>query len=557
MNQGDKRTIVIIGGVAGGASAAARARRCNEHARIIMYERDAHVSFANCGLPYYVGGEISDREKLLVASKRLLIDRFRLEVHTHHEVISINRDVKTVTVRNLQNNSTHEQPYDRLIISTGASPIVPKVSGADASNVFTLRNIEDSDRIKQFVNQNRPRRAVVVGAGFIGLEMVEQLSNRDLDVSLVELADQVLPPLDVEMAKVVEHELRDRNVTLYLGDGLDSFRTEGDNVVAVRLNSGAELAADMVILGIGVRPNTHLATACGLELGPQGGIAVDDRMRTADANIYAVGDAVEYEHRVTGSTMRIALGGPANRAGRVAGENAATDADVRVQPVLGTAIVRVFGKTAAMTGLSVKLARRLNMAARAVVISGGHHAGYYPGSEQIILKLVYDPDTGKVLGASAVGGAGVDKRIDVIATAMHFGARVHDLAGLDLAYAPPFGSAKDPVHLSGFAAENDLSGFTPLAQLDDEIEGEQIIDVRSPEEFEQVHLPSAQLAPLHELRDRLDGFDASAPTVVVCHGGLRAHVGARILKQHGFENVRNLTGGMQIQQLRRDDPAKT
>jgi len=549
MRQDVGRTIVIIGGVAGGASAAARARRCSENARIIMYERDAHVSFANCGLPYYVGGEITDRGKLLVASKELFADRFRVEVHTLSEVVSIDRVGKKVTVRDTRSGETHDQSYDRLIISTGASPIVPKVAGVDAPNVFTLRNLEDADQLARYVREATPRRTVVVGAGFIGLEMVEQLAGLGLNVSLVELADQVLSPLDAEMAKIVENELVERGVTLYLGDGLDSVITDERRAAGVRLNSGAEVAADLVILGIGVRPNVALAQACGLELGGQGGIAVDPTMRTSDPNIYAVGDAVEYQHGVAEMNMRIALGGPANRAGRVAGENAATDGEARMAPVLGTAIVRVFGKTAGMTGLSTKAANRLGLANRAVVITAGHHAGYYPGSESMVLKLIYDPDNGRVLGASAVGGEGVDKRIDVIATAIQFGATVEALSGLDLAYAPPFGSAKDPVHMAAFAACNDRSGFAPLAQVDDDLDGQQIVDVRTQEEFNDFRLPAAKLTPLHELRDRIGELDPNAPTVVVCHSGLRAHVGTRILKQHGFNNVRNLTGGMAMRRI--------
>lgn len=549
MRQDVGRTIVIVGGVAGGASAAARARRCSEDARIIMYERDAHVSFANCGLPYYIGGEITDRGKLLVASKELFAERFRVEVHTLSEIVSIDRDGKTVTVRDTQSGETHDQSYDRLIISTGASPIVPKVAGVDAPNVFTLRNLEDADQLARYVREATPGRAVVVGAGFIGLEMVEQLAGLGLNVSLVELADQVLSPLDAEMARIIENDLVERGITLYLGDGLDSVITETERAVGVRLGSGAEVAADLVILGIGVRPNVALAQACGLELGAQGGIAVDPTMRTSDPSVFAVGDAVEYQHGVAEMNMRIALGGPANRAGRIAGENAATDGNAKMTPVLGTAIVRAFGKTAAMTGLSTKAAHRLGRANRAAIITAGHHAGYYPGSESMVLKLIYNPDNGRVLGASAVGGAGVDKRIDVIATAIQFGATVEALSGLDLAYAPPFGSAKDPIHMAAFAACNDRSGFARLAQIEDDLDGQQIVDVRTQKEFNDFRLPAAKLKPLHELRDRIGELDPNAPTVVVCHSGLRAHVGTRILKQHGFDNVRNLTGGMAMRRI--------
>jgi len=548
MKNDSGRTIVIVGGVAGGASAATRARRCNEDARIIMYEKDSYVSFANCGLPYYIGGEIEERDDLLVARPELFRNRFNIEVHTLCEVTAIDRAAQTVSVQNRQTGVTTLQSYDRLILAVGASPIVPPISGADAPNVFTLRNLEDTDRIKQFVKEKKPQRAVVVGAGFIGLEMVEQLRRGGIQTAVVELMEQVLPPLDAEMAHQIQQALEQHDVELHLGDGLAGFRVADAMATGVKLNSGGVLDADLVILGIGVRPNTKLAEQAGLELGPMRGIRVNEHMQTSDPYIYAVGDAVEYQHGVLGTPARVPLAGPANRAGRLAGQHAATDEAPPMAPVLGTAIVRVFEKTAAMTGLSVKLARKVGREARAAVVVAKHHAGYFPGGEAMTLKLIYEPTTGKVLGAQGVGGAGVDKRIDVIATAIHFGATVGDLAGLDLAYAPPYGSAKDPVHMAAFAACNDLAGLTPLCPLDKDLSGRQIVDVRTDAEVSKMRLPNAKHIPVDQLRERLEELDASRPTVTVCHSGLRAHVAARILRQHGFDDVADLTGGMFVRQ---------
>ena len=544
MSKDAPRTIVIVGGVAGGASAAARARRCNETARIILYEKDAHISFANCGLPYYIGGEIEQREALLVASPNLFRDRFNVEVHTHHEVTAIDRDAHTLEVRNGETGKSFTQAYDRLILAVGASPIVPPVSGVDAPNVFTLRNLEDTDKIKAFIDKHKPRRAAVVGAGFIGLEMVEQLHRRGIETALVELADQVLAPLDPEMAHIIQETLEQRSVEIHLGDGLKAISLADGIATGVELNSGTVLSADLVILGIGVRPNIKLAKEAGLELGPMGGVTVDEHMRTSDPRIYAVGDVVEVQHGVVGGPVRVPLAGPANRAGRIAGQHAGSDTSPTMTPVLGTAVVRVFDRTAATTGLSVKLARKLGREVRAAIILAKHHAGYFPGSQVMTLKLVYDPTSEKVLGAQAVGGEGVDKRIDVIATAIHFGATVRDLAGLDLAYAPPFGSAKDPVHMVAFVACNDLDGLTPLCQVDEDLTGRQLVDVRTEQEVSRMRLGVANHIPVDALRDRLGELDPSLPTVTVCHSGLRAHVAARILRQHGFETVTDLTGGM-------------
>ena len=540
-------TIAIVGGVAGGASAATRARRMNEHANIILFEKDEHVSFANCGLPYYIGGEIQERGKLLVAPRELLERRFQLDVRVRQEVLKINRETKTLTVLDRASSTQYEQHYDKLILSPGARPLVPPIDGVQAENVFTLRNLADTDHILAAVASSQTKRAVVVGAGFIGLEMVEQLVERGFKVTLAELQPQILPLMDSEMVQPLQQELTARGVRLMLGNGIESVLV-GDNgkATGVRLQSGTTAEGDLVILGLGVRPNTQLAEAAELEIGKTGGIATNRFMQTSDPDIYAVGDVAEYPFGPTGTSMRIALAGPANRAGRLAGEHAATGASAQMADVMGTAIVRLFDQAAAVTGLSLALARRLSVEAYSVTIVSNHHAGYFPGAMPITLKLVYEPKTGRVLGAQAVGRQGVDKRIDVIATAIAMKATVRDLAGLDLAYAPPFGSAKDPIHMAAFAACNQLDGVESFVPADADLTSTQILDVRSAAEAQNTPLAKAEEAiniPLDELRERLNELDPDKPTVVTCATGLRAHVAVRILKQHGFQKVANISGG--------------
>ena len=543
-------TILIVGGVAGGASAATRARRMNEHARIVMFEKDAYVSFANCGLPYYLGGEIEDRDKLIVATPELFAQRFCIDVRTRQEVVSIDRVAKTVTVQDRTNGRTYVEHYDKLILSPGASPIVPPMPGAQACGVFTLRNLEDTDRIASAMPQ--ARRAVVVGGGFIGLEIAEQFHRRGLEIALVELQPQVLPLFDPEIAEPLHRELETHGVQLELGRGIASIEEKNGTATAVILSDGTRLPADIVLLGLGVRPNVKLAVDAGLKLGTSGGIATDDFMRTSDADIYAVGDAAEYAYGPTGGRMRVALAGPANRTGRLAGEHAATGAS-RPGPVArGTSIVRVFEKTAGITGFSLRAALKAGLDARAVHVRANHHAGYFPGAEEILLKLVYENGTGRVLGAQAVGGAGIDKRLDIIATLTHFQGSVHDLAQLDLAYAPPFGSAKDAVHMAAFAAQNDLDGLARLMQPDIDLSAYQVVDLRDATEIAELPLacaPHAKQIPLDELRDRLDELDPSRPTIVLCHSGLRSYIGTRILAQHGFTEVYNLSGAASVRDL--------
>ena len=542
-----KLTIAIVGGVAGGASAATRARRMNENAEIILFEKDQYVSFANCGLPYYIGGEIAERDDLLVASQELLENRFQLDVRTGQEVLTIDRENKTLTVLNHDTGAEYQQQYDKLILSPGASPLVPPMPGVDATNVFTLRNLEDTDAIYEAAHKSDSKSAVVVGAGFIGLEMVEQLVQRGFVVTLAELQPQVLPLLDPEMAQPLQQALLERGVKLCLGDGIESITVDAEgNATGVRLQSGATAEGDFVILGLGVRPNTKLATEAGIEIGKMAGITVNEHLQTNDPDIYAVGDVVEYPQGPTGTPMRIALAGPANRAGRLAGEHAATGKSASMPVVYGTSIVRVFDMTAGLTGLSSQLAERLGVEAASVTIVANHHAGYFPGAAPLTLKLVYSPSNGLILGAQAVGTEGVDKRIDVIATAMALGGTVRDLAGLDLAYAPPFGAAKDPVHMAAFAACNALDGVEQFVPANADLAGQQVVDVRTAPEVAAAPLAGVENPiniPLDELRERLDELDPSLPTVVSCGVGLRAHVALNILRQHNFESVANLAGG--------------
>lgn len=551
----DTRRIVVVGGVAGGMSAATRARRMNERAEIIVLEKDGYVSFANCGLPYYVGGEIAEREKLLVVKPELLRRRFRLDIRLRHEAVAIDAAAKSVRVLNRDTGEHMDLGYDKLILAPGAAPIVPAMPGADAPNVFTLRNVEDTDRIKAWLDDPRrrqedvvetaPMRALVVGAGYIGLEMTEQLARLGIKVDLVELQPQVLPLLDVEMAHLVEAELHKQGVTVRTGDSLKAIRLVDGRAAAVELSSGAVIDTDLVLMGIGVKPSVQLAQQAGLEIGGGGGIAVNEYMQTSDRDIYAVGDAVEYVFAPTQERMRIALAGPANRSGRIAGEHAATGrSQLAMSPLVGTSVVRVFGVAAGSTGLSEKQASRLKRSVRSTIVAVNHHAGYFPGAKLLVLKLVYEPATRRVVGAQCVGPEGVDKRLDVLATAIQLGATVEQVASLDLAYAPPFGSAKDAIHMAAFAALNQLEGLVDFVAPDADLDGWQIVDVRMDPEVATGMLPGARHIPLDSLRQRLSDLDPKRPTLTVCAGGLRAHVAARILAQNGFAQVADLSGGM-------------
>jgi NADPH-dependent 2,4-dienoyl-CoA reductase/sulfur reductase-like enzyme/rhodanese-related sulfurtransferase len=521
-----------------------------EGARIIIFERDSYVSFANCGLPYYLGGEIQDREALLIARPSLFRRRFDIEVRTRHEVIGIDRAARSITVLDLDADDTYQVTYDKLILAPGADPLEPPIPGTEAAGVFTLRNLEDTDRIAEAMPG--AQRAVVVGGGYIGLETAEQFRRKGLEVALVEMQPQVLPLQDPEMVEPLHRQLEYNGVRLELGNGIAAIEEQGGRATAAVLADGTRLPADLILLGIGVRPNVALAEAAGIELGGSGGIATDGFMRTNDPDIYAVGDAAEYTFGSTGAKMRVPLAGPANRTGRLAGEHAATGTSRPAPAARGTSIVRVFGTAAGITGLSLRAARDAGYDATAVHVIANNHAGYYPGAQAMAVKLVFEEGSGKVLGLQATGGDGVDKRLDVAATLTHFGGTVHDMAELDLAYAPPFGSAKDPLHMAAFAAQNHLDGLAPVVQPDVDLCPYQVVDVRSTAEVEALPLAGCDQfinIPLDELRDRLDELDPSLPTIVACRSGLRSYVGTRILKQHGFGEVYNLSGAAAMREF--------
>jgi len=545
-----QRRIVIVGGVAGGASAAARARRVDENAEILMLEKGRYISFANCGLPYYVGGEIGDRSALLLQTPESFKARFNVDVAVEHEAVAIDRAKCTVRVRDLRTGEERDEPYTALILAPGAVPIKPPLPGIDLPNVYTVRTVPDSDAIRSFAEAHEVRRAVVVGAGFIGLEMVENLVRRGLQVTLVEKAEQVLPLLDPEMAAFISLALEQMGVDVVLGDGIAAFAEQDGRAAAVRLESGRQVAGDLFILGLGVRPDTKLAREAGLEIGPFGGIKVVAYMRTSDPNIYAAGDAVEVINLVTGRPGLIPLAGPANKAGRVAGANAAGDS-LTFPGALGTAVVRVGETVAACTGLSEKAAQKAGLPVNASYTMSGHHADYYPGAEQMVIKLVWESRSGRLVGAQAVGGAGVDKRMDVFATAIAGKMTVEDLTNLDLAYAPPFGSAKDPAIVAGMHAQNawreQVQVLTPR-ELAEALEGGlplQVVDVREPYEYAVGALPGAVNIPLDELRSRLGELDAARETVVYDGNGQKGYWAARILAQRGFR-VSSLTGGLVV-----------
>ncbi len=541
--------LLIVGGVAGGASAATRARRMSESAEIVMFEKGEHVSFANCGLPYHIGGQIAERPSLLVSTPEEFRGKFNIDVRTQHEVMRIDRAGHRVEVKNLRSDKLTWERYDKLILAPGASPIVPPWNGVRAPNVFTLRDVADTDRIKAWIDAGQVKRAVVIGAGFIGLEMVESLVHRGAAVSVIELQPQVLPPVDQEIADEMAGTLRAHGVELYLGGGVENL-VEHDGRVAVRMSDGHEVPADLVLISIGVRPNTGLASDAGLTLGASGGIAVDEHLRTSDPDIYAVGDAAEVMHLVTGQATRIPLAGSANRNGRLAGEHAVTGTASKAAPVAGTAIVGLFDKAVAMTGLSAKAAAKASIPFAVAYAQRGHHAGYYPGAELMILKLIYEPHSGRLLGGQAVGGAGVDKRIDVLATVLRFGGTIDDVAGLDLAYAPQFGSAKDPLHIAAFVAMNQRDGLVRQIQPGEPSPAGQLVDVRDESEFLTGSLPGARNIPLHRLREQMDQLKRDEPVLVYCQVGQRGYNAARILSMSGFREVWNLSGGYRLHQPR-------
>ena len=539
------KKLLIIGGVAGGATAAARARRLDENAEIILFERGEYISFANCGLPYYIGKVIKDRETLLVTTAEAFKARYNIDIRLFSEVTEINRAEKCVTVKDTKTGDTHIEKYDKIILSPGAEPLRPPLEGIDLENIYSLRSIPDSDLIKAHVDDNKPESAVIVGGGFIGLEMAENLAHRGIKVTIIEMLDQVMAPLDYEMASIVHAHLREKGVTLYLSDGVKSFSKSG-NRIKVTTGKGTETECEMVILSIGVRSESLIAKQAGLAIGKRGGIIVDSGMRTSDPDIFAVGDAVETRDFVLGFPAMTALAGPANKEARIAADNA-MGRNAVFKGTLGSAVAKVFDLTVASTGSNEKNLKQNNIPCLMSYTHSGSHAGYYPDAEMMTIKLVFSPGSGRILGAEIVGGKGVDKRIDVIATAIHGCMTVYDLEELELAYAPPFSSAKDPVNIAGFVAANMLKGDVQTVNWDDikgiDPENEILIDLRDKNELDESgFIEGALHIPVNELRGRLNELDKSKSYIPYCAIGLRGYLGHRILIQNGFKS-RNLSGG--------------
>lgn len=536
--------IIIIGGVAGGMSAATRLRRLMEDAEIVVLEKGPFVSFANCGLPYYVSGEIEERESLLVQTPEALRARFNLDVRPYHEVIAINSAEKKVTIKHEDQMMT--ESYDKLILSPGAKPFIPPITGlSEATKVYSLRNVPDLDKIMANIHNEQPKKAIVIGAGFIGLEMAENLKKRGLDVALIEKAPHVLPPLDEEMAAFVKNELVNKGVEVITSQSATEFKNQGKLVI---LEDGTELQTDLTILSVGVQPENSLAKEAGIELGLRGGILVDESYQTNLSDIYAVGDAILVKQQITGEDALISLASPANRQGRqvadvIAGLNRKNKGSI------GTAIVRVFDLSAASTGLSERVAKQAGLDVAVVHTSGKDHAGYYPGATEVVLKLVFNPKTGEIYGAQGVGEKGIDKRIDILATAIKGGLTVFDLPELEFTYAPPFGAAKDPVNMVGYAALNKIEGLTDTIQwyqLEEELaKGKVLLDVREKTELANGQFKAAINIPLNDLRCRVSELDPTKEYIVSCHSGLRSYIGERILKQAGFK-AENLDGAFSL-----------
>ncbi len=536
--------VVIVGGVAGGATAAARIRRLDEKAQITVFERTGYVSYANCGLPYYIGDVITDGEELSLQTPESLYERFRIDVKVGHNVKSINPESKTVTVMDLNTGKAFEESYDKLILSPGAKPIKPELPGMESDRIFTLRTVEDTFAIKSFVNEKKPKSAVLVGGGFIGLEMAENLRELGMDVTIVQRPAQLLNILDYDMATFVHSEFRKHGVKLkFKGDVIGFSEAEGK--IETLLQDDAPLKADMVILAIGVMPESHLAKDAGLELGLKGSIVVNDRMETSIKDIYAVGDAIQVKHGVTGTDAVISLAGPANKQGRIVADNVC-GGDSRYHGSQGSSVIKIFDMTVGTTGINEGLAKKEGIEYEKLVLSPLAHAGYYPGAKLMTAKVLYEKKTLKILGAQIVGYDGVDKRIDVIATAIFAGLKITDLKDLDLAYAPPYASAKDPINMVGFMADNLENGKVEQFHWEDidEISNGQVtlLDARTPEEYASGHAPGFINIPVDELRWRLDEIPKSKPVYVMCQSGLRSYVAARILAQSGYD-AKNFSGG--------------
>lgn len=535
--------VVIIGGVAGGATAAARARRVSETADITVIERGPYISYANCGLPYFISRDIERRESLLLETPEGLYARYDVTARVNTEAVQIDRAQRRVLVRSAAGDEW--LPYDKLILAQGGNPITPPLPGANAPHVFTLWNVPDMDRLHRYIDLETPATAVIVGGGFIGLEMAEAFAKRGIATTVVELLPTVMALMDAEFGRLIAREMHEHGVGVMTGVGVASIDA---TTKTVQLTDGRVLPAELVLMSIGVRPELTLAKEAGLTIGTSGGLLVDEHLRTSDEAIYAAGDMVEVEQRVSGRRVRMPLAGPANRQGRTAASNA-LGVPLSYHGALGTSAVKVLDATAAMTGLSERAAREAGFDIGVAIVHTGNHAGYYPGARPLTLKLIYDRADARLLGAQAFGFEGVEKRIDVLAMALHGRMSVHDLAQVDLSYAPPFSSANDPINVAAFVAENDLSGFSPLitaAQLRTELASDApplVLDVRTQEEYDVGHLADARLIPINSLRESIDALPTNRRIVVHCKSGFRGHLASRILQQHGFANVANVTGG--------------
>ena len=539
--------VVIVGGVAGGASAAARLRRLDESAEIVMLERTGYVSYANCGLPYYVGGTITEKNKLTLQTPGSFASRFNVDARVNSEVISIDRSGKSVRVRNLLDGAEYDEPYDKLILSPGAKPLMPDMPGIDDPRVMTLRTVEDTFRMHGFVSENSPKTAVVCGGGYIGLEVADNLHALGIDVTIVQRPDHVLPQLDREMAADVHHHIRSKGVDLRLSDAVVGFETEVG--LTVLLRSGDRIKADMAVVALGVVPDTILAKDAGLELGVKGTIVVDDHMQTSDPDIYAVGDAIHVENLITGAPANIALAGPANKQGRIVADNIA-GLDSVYKGSMGSSVLRVFDMTVGATGLTEKQAKDAGYDVEKVYTFSASHASYYPGAKNMSIKTIFDRVTGTVLGAQIVGYDGVDKRVDVMAVAIRAGMTVEDLSELELSYAPPYSSAKDPVNYAGFVATNLISGLVKQYhwdELDSKVADPNItvVDLRTATEYANQHIDGPLHIPVDELRDRLSEIPKDRPVAIFCHSGLRSYIGYRILAQNGYD-CSHMAGGFRF-----------
>ena len=540
--------VVIVGGVAGGATAAARIRRLDEKAEIVVFERTSYMSYANCGLPYYIGGVIEDPEELTLQTPESFFARFRVDVRVRHEVTAIHPDRKTVAVTNLETGEAFEESYDKLLLSPGAKPVLPKLRGMNVPGLFTLRTVEDTLRIKKYIEEQQPKSAVLAGGGFIGLELAENLRELGLDVTIVQRPKQLMSPFDADMAALIHGEMRRHGVKLALGHTVEGFEGK-DGGIDVLLEGGAPLHADMVVLAIGVEPDSALAKAAGLALGVKGSIAVNDRMETSQADIYAVGDAVQVRHYVTGGDALIALAGPANKQGRIAADNIC-GGDSRYTGSQGSSVIKVFDMTAAVTGVNEAQAAKAGLDADSVVLSPMSHAGYYPGGRVMTMKVVFEKETYRLLGAQIVGYEGVDKRIDVLATAIRAGLKATELKDLDLAYAPPYSSAKDPVNMAGFMIDNIASGVLRQFHLEDVAalprDGSvTLLDTRTVREYGRGHVEGFSNIPVDELRERIGEIERGKPVYVICQSGLRSYIATRILAGYGFETY-NFSGGFRF-----------